>query len=371
VIFARILNRPLAVPQCVAETLKIGVIAPLTGPGAPWGLAGDQAAKILAADVNAEGGLDVGGKKYQIEVVSYDDQYKAAQAVAAYNRLVNQDDVKYMLIETSASTMALKDNLEADKVVAITSSYSPNVIDSRTRFLFRQYSDSADFAPGYIGWIKQHVKGLRIAMLNPNDETGWGHQKVTEKVYRDSGFDLQDQELYERSIKDFQPLLTKVLGARPDVIDLGSTSPATAGLIVRQARELGFKGQFVQTGGPGWAAAVKAAGKENAEGMINVLYADPNNPGWQRIVSEYRKAIGQDPNEIVVPIYDGLNVLLRAIQKAGDVNDTTKVAEAFGSVLPIKSLQGDEMTYGHQQIMTTNYIGVIKDGQPVVQGTVR
>lgn len=57
-----------------AQTLKIGLIGPLTGPGAAWGYA-------------AKGGLEVGGKKHQVEIVAYDDQYKAAEAVAAYQRL--------------------------------------------------------------------------------------------------------------------------------------------------------------------------------------------------------------------------------------------------------------------------------------------
>ena len=61
--------------------------------------------------------------------------------------------------------------------------------------------------------------------------------------------------------------------------------------------------------------------------------------------------------------------------QAGDAGDTTKVAAAFGRTLPVKSVQGDLMTLGgkatsgvDQQIMSTMYIGVIKDGKPVVVG---
>src|SRR5271167_1458754 len=105
-----------------AETLKIGLIAPLTGGGAPWGVAEAEATKILASEINAKGGLDVGGKTYQVDVIAYDDQYKAADAVAAYNRLINKDGVKYMIILSSPSTMALKENIQGDEVLALTSS---------------------------------------------------------------------------------------------------------------------------------------------------------------------------------------------------------------------------------------------------------
>jgi branched-chain amino acid transport system substrate-binding protein len=354
-----------------AQTLKIGVIAPLTGPGAPWGMAAKVGAEIVAAEMNAKGGLDVGGKKYQIGVIAYDDQYKAAEAVAAYNRLINQDGVRYMIIATSAPTMALRQNVEDDKVVALTSAYAPGAIGETTKYMFRLYSTASDFVPSYVDWMLANFKERRMVTLNPNDETGWGQKQVTEKIYKEKGFSVVGGELYERSVKDFQPVLTKVLALQPDVIDLGSSAPPTAGLIVRQGRELGYKGRFVQTGGPGWAAAVEAAGKEAAEGMINVLYADPANAGFQRVTAAYKSAIGQEPNEIIVPYYDGVTVLLSAIAKGGDVNDTAKTAASFKAVLPMKSLQGDEMTYELQQIRTFDYVSVLKDGKPVVSGKIK
>jgi len=208
----------------VAETLRIGIIAPLTGPGAPWGMAGKMAGEILANKVNSEGGLDVGGTKYEVEVIAYDDQYKAAEAVAAYNRLINQDGVKYIVIATSAPTMALKQNVEDDQIIALTSSYTPAAIDEGTKFMFRLYSTSADFMPGYVAWMKGNMTERKMVTLNPNDETGWAHTEVTVKYYEENGFEVLGSELYERSVKDFAPLLTKVVAMQPEVIDLGGSS---------------------------------------------------------------------------------------------------------------------------------------------------
>jgi branched-chain amino acid transport system substrate-binding protein len=353
-----------------AEPLKIGVIAPLTGPGAPWGIAGKVAAEILAGELNAKGGLDVRGKKYQIQVIAYDDQYKAAEAVAAYNRLLNQD-VKYIMIAGSSSTMALKKNVEDDKVIALTSSYAPAAIDQDTKYMFRLYSGSADFMPAYAKWIKDNVNGQKLLSLNPNDETGWGHVKVTTQSFKDVGFNVIGSELYERSTKDFAPLLTKAIRMRPDVIDIGSSSPAAAGVIVRQARDLGYKGVFVQTGGAGWSSIIEASGKPGAEGLVNILYADPDNPAYKSLVEKYTKIIGQAPNEIIVPYYDAYIVLLGAIQKAGDVGDTAKVGRAFSEVLPMRSLQGDDITWAHQQLRTYDYVGVLTNGRPVIKSKVK
>lgn len=358
-----------------ADTLKIGVIAALTGGGAPWGAAAAQGPKILASEINAKGGLDVNGKKYKVEVIAYDDQYKAADAVAAYNRLVRQDGVKYVFIMASAGALALKQNVEADKVIALTSSYSAKAVDANSKYMFRMFSVAADYLPSLVEWIKNNYKERRIVLINPNDETGWDQARLSDRLFRENGFQVLGQDLYERTQKDFQPLLTKIIGLKPEVIDLGSTPPATAGLIVRQARELGYKGLFIKTGGAGPNEIVAAAGKEAAEGMISILYADRASEGYKRIASEYKKSVGQDPNEILVSFYDGASVLLQAIQKAGDVNDTSKVAAAFSKALPMTSVQGDTLRLGgkatsgaDQQIMSVMYIGVIRNGMPVVVG---
>jgi branched-chain amino acid transport system substrate-binding protein len=361
-----------------AETLKIGVVASLTGGGAAWGMAVAEATRIVASEVNAKGGLDVGGKKYQIAVVAYDDQFKTADAVAAYNRLLNQDGVRYMVIQTSNGAMALKQNVEDDKVVVLTAGYGGKVVDSSNRYMFRYYSGPRDYMPAFIAWMKDNMKAGRIALINPNIEGGYEGAELANRLYKQNGFDVVDAQVYEMSQKDFQPQITKIISLNPNIIDIGSSAPATAGLIVRQARELGFKGQFVKTAGPGENEIVAAAGKEASEGLIGLLFADPANKGYQHIAAEYRKSVGQEPNEMLLPCYDGVNVLLRAIQKAGDVNDTAKVRNAFAQVLPTISVQGEELKLGgkdvygaDQEIVTVNYIGVIRNGEPVVIGKAR
>ncbi|OYD73722.1 UNVERIFIED_ORG: amino acid/amide ABC transporter substrate-binding protein (HAAT family) [Burkholderia sp. CF145] len=359
-----------------ADTLKIGIIGPLTGGGAAWGQAAVVAGHTLAEETNAAGGLLVGGKRYRVEMINYDDKYNTSEAVSAYNRLVNQDGVKYIMILTGAATAALKQNVEDDKVVALTGSYTGNTtLGKNTRYMFRLYSDPDQYVPPLVGWLKSNAPGKKVVTINPNDETGWHVGEVSARTFTAGGFQVVDKEVYERSVKDFQPLLTKAIALKPDVIDLGSTPPGTSGLIVRQARELGYDKLFVKTGGPGPRDIVAAAGIKASEGTVNMLYADPSNPGYQKLAAAYKKDRGQDGNEIIVAYYDGLNVLLHAISAAGSVDDTAKVAAAFARALPMKSVQGDEIRltglkeYGsNTQFVTTNYIGVVRNGQPVVVG---
>ena len=361
-----------------AETLKIGVIAPLTGGGAPWGKASTEAMRIAAEKYNANGGMKVGGKTYQIKVIAYDDQYKASGAVAAYDRLRDLDGVRIMLILTSPAAVSLRQSVEADHIAAICACASPQAVTKDSKFMMRINSTPDDYLPGMIKWLAAHVKQRRLVLVNPNDEVGQPFAKQLAPLYKKYGFQILDTQFYDRDTTNFEPLITRVLAMKPDVIDLGGTPPATSGLAVRQFRELGYTGLLIKTAAPSPHEIVASAGKKAAEGMLVNLFADPSNPGFKRIAAEYKKAEGQQPNEMIVPIFDGSAVLLRAIQLSGDPNDTTKVMAAFRKALPMTSVQGDELVLGgkdtigaDREVLSTEYIGVIRDGEPVVLGKFR
>src|SRR5690606_2368894 len=112
-----------------------------------------------------------------------------------------------------------------------------------------------------VSWIKQHNPDIKkVAVLSPNDQTGWDSQKAQVATYEKFDYDIVGTELFERSTRDFQSFITRIMLKQPDLIELDTTPPSTAGLIIRQARELGYKGLFSKIGGPGVPEIVKAAG---------------------------------------------------------------------------------------------------------------
>src|SRR2546426_10583276 len=81
-----------------ADVIKFGISTPLSGPAAPWGIPHKQATELVFDEINSQGGLEVGGKKYRLEVVTYDHKYVIAEGVATVNRLIVKDGVKYISI---------------------------------------------------------------------------------------------------------------------------------------------------------------------------------------------------------------------------------------------------------------------------------
>ena len=71
-----------------ADVIKFGISTPLSGPAAPWGIPHKNAIELIFDEANAQGGLDVNGKKYTIKAVVYDHKYVIAEGVATVNRLI-------------------------------------------------------------------------------------------------------------------------------------------------------------------------------------------------------------------------------------------------------------------------------------------
>ena len=363
--------------RAAVDDLKIGIIAPMSGPAAPWGVAMATGGKILAEQYNAQGGLDVGGKKYHVLVIPYDDHYKAADAVSAYRRLVDEDGVKYIVIAAGTSTMAIRQLMQDDKVVGMTSGFVTEEIGPDAPFMYRMWGVPADYYPGMYSWLAGYSKVRRVVCLNPNDEMGRGMSDLSVAMLKKNGFDVLSSQTYERSTQDFVPLLTKILGTKPEMLDIGTTAPAQAALIVRQARELGFKGTVFSPGLSVLNEIVKGAGAQNAEGSLGQVSVDPENESYKKFAAEYKKMVGQEPNEALAPYSNGIMILIHAIQMSGAVGDTSKFEDGWKKAFPMKSIQGDEIImdpnamskYGtDHQAVQYRYVGLAHDGHVVVVG---
>ena len=357
-----------------AEVLKLGVVGGMTGPGAPWGLAISGGAQIAAQEVNDAGGLKVGDETYEIKIVSYDDHYKASDAVTATNRLIDQDDVKYILGPIgSASVMAMKPITEENKVIMLSNSYSTEAIDADTEYMFRVLPTTYEYNGQLIDWLKENRSELKkLGILSPNDATGWSTQKTQITAYEEAGYDVAEAKFFERSQNDFRALLTSMLAKGVDFIELDTVPPATAGIVIRQAREMGFKGQFTKFGGNNVPETVKAAGEENAEGMLVYLSADPSSDAYKDLSEAYAKYHDNNMDDFAFYFYDATKLLFDALERAGTVDDTDAVLEKIESKQVFPGVQGDIVWGGKEfygvdhQIATPAYLGLVEDGKATV-----
>src|SRR5713226_2835988 len=303
----------LAAPAAAAEkTLEIGVLGPLSGGAASYGVELVRAAEIRTDEINKAGGLKVGGDVYKIKLVTYDHKASAADAATAANKLIFQDKVKYIIGNAVGATCnAVQTVSEPQKVL---------------------------FA--FVCWGTNN--------LGPDTNT------AVVKAVKSLGLELVAEETYERGTKDFYPILNKILAKKPDLLDVAASPPGEAGLILKQAHELGFKGAKGWTAGTNPASLVSISGPEAAEHLwsplnINVK-SDFVDAKVRKFGDEYEKRYKEVPGAIAVANYAAFDVITKAMQEAGSV-DTDKVLVALTS-------RGYDTVWGHLAIGAKETYGI-------------
>ena len=373
-ILASMILGGFAMHASAQETLKIGAVVTLSGAGASWGQAMKNAAELAADKVNAAGGLDVGGKKYKVQIIPYDDKYQAGEAVTVTNRLVFEDKVKYIIGPTgSAPILAVQPITEKNQVITSTLGFTDKALSAEKPFSFRPVNTTVEFAEQQVNWLVKSLGVKKVGAMFPNDETGQVMARDLEGAYTKAGSTMAAKEFYERDRVDFVPMLTKMMARGMDAIDINGNSPATAGLIVKQARELGFKGKIVRTGGPATTEIIGVAGKEAVEGMIVYAVLDPSLPSTKAYMDAYAAKYKTSVNGFSPPYYDFTNMLFEAMRRAGTVTDSQKVAAELENIKDFDGALGKlgwtgKTRYGiNHQLAVPFYLAEVKNGAEVTR----
>jgi len=362
------------------EILKIGIIAPLSGPGLSWGENYILLpAEVLADEVNAQGGLKVGGKVYKIKLIPYDDKYTGEGGVAAATRLVYEDKVKFIFGPiSSASLLAIQPITEKAEVIVMGDTYTTKALGPDKPFTFRITVPSDIFSDPFISWVHKKYPQLKsVVIFAPNDETGRETGGPNEKGYKKVGINVLSTEYYQRAFPDMAPLITRMLPKKPDILETDGSAAGDAANIFKTARAMGYKGQFVRTGGESTDAIIAAAG-EAAEGMIYVTMDVPViNAELANFMAKLKAKRPDRPATVgSASFYDAYKLFLKAVQNAGTVEDTRKIKREIEAIKKYKGILGSYTWTGKEaygidhQIFAPMYVGQVLGGQKKVVGQI-
>src|SRR5204863_216982 len=268
-----------------ADVIKFGVATPLSGPAAPWGIPHKGATELIFDEINAQGGLEVGGKKYKLEVVAYDHKYVIAEGVATVNRLISKDGVHFISVLGGTVVKAIEETVNETRTLNLPLAYADGLVSPKNPYTFHSFPSPPETIT-FWNWIKQnHPNIKRVASITPNDDTGWWSLKVETNYVAKLGYEVVAREFFERPVTDFNPLLLRVLAQKPDIISVLAAPAGSVGLIIKQARVLGFKGRFIHLGQMDTSVVAGIAGKENVEGTWVHGYVQTRLPekvkNWQ------------------------------------------------------------------------------------------
>ncbi|HEY4297011.1 MAG TPA: ABC transporter substrate-binding protein [Paraburkholderia sp.] len=361
------------------EVMKIGVIASLSGGGTAWGLGLERGVQIAADQINEQGGLKLAGKTYKLQVVPYDDQYNAAQAKTAADRLVNRDDVKVIFGPVgSPGAMGSLPVTQPAKVIQFVDGYAPAILKNEWKgaYVFRINNSTLEFSEPIVDWLKKtYPNAKKVGMIAPNDATGQAGVPILATAYKNKGFDVWTEH-YERGTKEFTPLVLRMMAQNVDVFDLNANAPGEAGLLVKQARQVGYKGLIVQSGGAGIDELIAIAGPL-ANNMMKYDVIDESLPRVQPFVALYHKKYSGVMNGLAPVYYNAANIYFEAMRRA-DSTDTTKIRDQIEKLggnydAPIfgKVVWTGEKNYGvNHQLLHTFVIKEVQNGKATVKAVI-
>jgi branched-chain amino acid transport system substrate-binding protein len=352
--------------------LKIGFVSALSGAGMAWGMGMLGGLEMAAEDVNKAGGIPIGDTTYMVKVIAYDDKYTGPGAVQAAQRLISQDGVNIIVGPIgSVPMLAMADVTESNKVLVFSNSYTTKALGPKKPHTFRLTPTSMEFSLPFLQWVVKNNPRLKTtALVGPNDESGKEVASHNEAAYNKVGIKVLAKEFYERGTQDFVPLLTKLLAGKPDILDLDGSTPGDSGVILKQARQIGFQGQIVKTGGPGTLEIIRVAGAA-ADGFLYVSPWDPNEPKVKALMDRFEAKYKMPYNPLGVYFYEGSHMLLAAIKEAktfssdGLRQQIERQTEYRG--LLGRYVWGGEAEYGiRHQWIAPFYVGQVQKGKEVM-----
>jgi branched-chain amino acid transport system substrate-binding protein len=318
-----------------AGTVKIGLLAPLTGDAAADGLSVYNSVKLAVERINKEGGV----LGQTVELVVYDDRADAKEAVALARKLIEQDKIVGLVAGSySMPTRAIAPIFQEEGIPLVAAYAVHPDITKAGNFCFRN---------GFLGTVEgkaagyasvEFMKAKRIALLASDNDFGRtlaaGFKDYIENQAK--GVTIVYSQTYPMPEKDFKAYLSKIKEANPDLL-FASGYYFQSGPIAKQAREMGLTMPIMGEEGADSPMLMQIAGSA-AEGFVIVtnLNRDDPRPEVQTFLKQYKERYKIQPDMVGASAYDAFMIICDSIKRA----KSTKGADVQKAMAGIKDFSG-------------------------------
>lgn len=304
-------------------TLKIGVITPLTGDAASYGVAMQRAYDLAVSEINEKGGVN----GQAIELVYEDGKCEGSAAATATQKLVNVDGVKFILGGTcSGETLAAAEITQASRVLLLSPSATSPDITEAGDLVFRTYP-ADDFEAKMVAEYAINNGLLRAAIISENTDFAQGVRNAFKESY--TGTVVFD-ETFNTGETDFRTLITKMREANPQMVYVSPQTAVAGELILKQIEENGMNVGIFANNSMIDRAAI-AANPSLYEEAIMAEVQIPTEGKASAMLAAYEAVYGTPPEFMAytASAYDSVYLLSEAITAVG--YDAEAVAGYFNN----------------------------------------
>ncbi len=312
------------------EPIKIGALLSVTGPAAFLGAPEARTLEMLAADLNAKGGIR--GRKVQLVVK--DTGGNPEKAISFAKQLIEEEQV-FAIIgpATSGETLAVKGIAGDARTLLLSCAAAEAIVNPVAPWVFKTAQKDSDAVRKI---FEQMRKGgiARIAVLSSNTGFGKAGRETIAKLAPEFGIQLVADEVYDKAATDLTAEVTKAKAASPQALLNWSIEPAQS-IVIKNARQIGMTIPIFQSHGFANIQYVKGAGAA-AEGVvfpasrIVVAEALPEKNPQKPVLVAYKKAYEARYQEEASAFggyaHDAFAVLTKLIQDVGPDREKVRAA---------------------------------------------
>ena len=251
------------------KTLKIGCSEPLN---VPLGVEAKKCLELMVDDFNKSGGLAIKGQRYNINMIIYDDKYTPEGGKTAAERLVSEDNVKFMVGQLgSPAVLGALTVTEPAKVINIFGGVSDKLNAPVFKYAFGGGGVGTLALWPYVAKAYPNAKSL--VFVSNDDETGHFNVEMNKKGAKFYGIGTTREFFVPLGTQDFSPVATSIAALKPEIVSaVGTKGGADTGLLIKALRQSGWRGPIVHNvfSEPD---VIAVCGKEATEGYV-ALFTD-------------------------------------------------------------------------------------------------
>ncbi len=332
------------------ETLKIGFVGVTSGPAAAWGISNVRSMQARAEWLNEIGGVKIGDKTYDIEIVTFDDQKDPKRAIAGMEKMA-QEGIHYVVgpnVDDGAA--AVRPVAETNDIIYFPYAFPKALYQKPASNAVLGMVANYQSGPAIYKYLKDNKGVKTVAFVAANESDPLSQRDGGVAAAKALGLEVvAERDTYQNDTRDFVPVLTPIIRLQPDLLVLSGVAPGNAPLLIRSARELGYEG-LISTETAQDATVLEESAGDMANGFISVGGASTpeiRSEAMEEFIKRYTEMFGEYNDESNTKVYALEYILetLKANPKAiDDVAEFKKTIDSFSAPNPY--MKGDaELKY--------------------------
>ncbi|TFW27533.1 branched-chain amino acid ABC transporter substrate-binding protein [Massilia horti] len=327
---------PLAIALAFAaqasaqQVVKIGAVAPMSGPNAHLGKDNDNAARMAIDELNAKG-FTLGGKKVTLQMLSEDDAGDPKQGTAVAQKLVDAH-VNGVIGHLNSGTTVPASKIYNDAGIVQISPATTAPVFTRQRFpgAFRVVASDVKLGSTLAKYAINNLKAKNIAVIDDRTTYGQGVADEFVKAVKGPGVRVVGKEFTNPNATDYTAILTSIKAKKPDLVFFGGMD-SVGGPMLKQMKALGINAMYMGGDGICTESLGRLAGDAIGEGKVVCAEAGgvqgPQEQGLADFRERYKKKFGHDIQLYAPYVYDAVMVMAAAMQQANSADPAKYLPE--------------------------------------------